>query len=234
MLCPWCRAKLEGLGKFCHTCNRYTDLTTGESPAVQTELLRAPNEQETEHVGRPQDGDGQPEAAPVPPRPAAAVIGPQAASGRQVLVLPLISQNRMWGVRVFIAKDKMIAAALAGDWRGMMKAAHGAMHITHEGAEYKKQAAQWLTAQGALLMEGELKVSATLYLPRRVGDTDNYTKALSDALQGPVVENDKQFAEWHVVRRYDKERPRVVVVIEPADPNVVLDPGAAWCWDEAF
>ena len=210
MRCPWpeCGAELEGLARFCHTCNRYTDLTTGERPAVQTELLRASNEQEPEHV---------------PP-----------ARGRQVLVLPLISQNRMWGVRVFIDKDKMTAAARANDWRAMMKSAHGAMHVTHEGRAYKELAALWLAAQGAYRMEGELRALATLYLPRRTGDTDNYTKALSDALQGPVVENDKQFSEWHIVRRYDKEKPRVVVVLEPDDGSVQLDPGADFQYEVGF
>ena len=159
---------------------------------------------------------------------------PQPGAGRQVLVLPLISQNRMWGVRVFIDKARMIAAATAGDWRGMMKAAHGAMHVTHEGREYKAQAAEWLAAQGAYPMTGELRALATLYLPRRVGDTDNYTKALSDALQGPVVENDRQFSEWHVVRRYDKENPRVVVVLEPDDGSTVLDPGAHFNYEMSF
>ena len=209
MKCPWpeCGAELDGLGRFCHTCNRYTDQTTGERPAVQEGASRASNGQATEHAR---------------------------AGGRQVLVLPLISQNRMWGVRVFIDKAKMIAAALAGDWRGMMKAAHGAMHVTHEGREYKALAAKWLEAQGAYPMTGELRALATLYLPRRVGDTDNYTKALSDALQGPVVENDKQFSEWHIVRRYDKEKPRVVVVLEPDDGSVQLDPGADFQYEVGF
>ena len=135
---------------------------------------------------------------------------------------------------MFIDKAKMIAAAVAGDWRGMMKAAHGAMHVTHEGREYKELAAKWLEAQGAYQMTGELRALATLYLPRRIGDTDNYTKALSDALQGPVVENDKQFSEWHVVRRYDKERPRVVVVLEPDDGTTNLDSGNTFNYEMSF
>ena len=202
---PDCGAELEGLGTFCHTCSRYTS-----------------------------DAHSQPAQEGAPAVPRAPNAKPQPGVGRQVLVLPLISQNRMWGVRVFIDKAKMIAAALAGDWRGMMKAAHGAMHVTHEGREYKAEAAKWLEAQGAYPMTGELRALATLYLPRRIGDTDNYTKALSDALQGPVVENDRQFSEWHVVRRYDKEKPRVVVVLEPDDGSVQLDPGADFQYEVGF
>ena len=105
------------------------------------------------------------------------------------------------------------------------------MHVTHEGRKFQEEAAAWLTAQRAYRMEGQLRCLMTLYLPRRVGDTDNFTKAVSDALEGPVVENDKQFSEWHIVRRYDKERPRCVVVIEPDDGSTNLDPGAEFQWD---
>ena len=194
---------------FCHACGKYTDDAVERAETVD------------------------PPATPA--KPAVTAPGPAARAGRQVLVLPIISQNRMWGVRAIVtSKEKLYLAVKANDWHGIMKAIRGIMHVTHDGEKYKEEAAAWLAAQKAWLMDGELRVQLTLYLQRRVGDTDNYTKALSDVLQGSVVENDKQFSEWHIVRRYDKEYPRAVVVLEPDDGSTVLDPGATFRYEQEF
>jgi len=140
----------------------------------------------------------------------------------------------MWNTKAFINKAKLYEAVARNDWRGVMRSVHGSMHVSHDGEQYRKDAAAWLAAQRAYRMEGELRVLVTLYLPRRAGDTDNYTKPMGDVLQGPVVANDKQFAEWHVVRRYDKDYPRAVVVLEPDDGSTCLDPGARFRYEQEF
>ena len=205
--CPWCGAELGGLGRFCNTCNRYTD---------------EPQQQESASSDLRAQAKSEP-AAQAPSR------------GRQVLVLPLISQNRMWGIRALVVrKDRLFQGVQDGNWRMIMSALSARMYVTHEGQAFQKDAAAWLAAQHAFKMEGNLRCKLTLYLPRRIGDADNYTKPIGDALEGVVVTNDKQFSEWHIVRRYDKVRPRSVLVIEPDDESTVLDPGATFNYEMAF
>jgi len=57
-------------------------------------------------------------------------------------------------------------------------------------------------------MEGELSVSLTFYRPNKVRcDLDNLSKAVLDAMNGIVYEDDKQVVDLKLVKLYSKEYP---------------------------
>lgn len=60
---------------------------------------------------------------------------------------------------------------------------------------------------------GEVAVSVKFYRQRRVGDIDNYFKALLDSLKGFAFNDDKQVSWLHAERFEDKINPRVEVQI---------------------
>lgn len=49
---------------------------------------------------------------------------------------------------------------------------------------------------------------------RRTTDIDNFNKLVLDSLTGLVYEDDSQIVELTIIKGYDKERPRVEVIIE--------------------
>jgi len=51
-------------------------------------------------------------------------------------------------------------------------------------------------------------------LDARVGDADNYEKAVKDALQGIAFVNDRQVCDSAKRKRQDAERPRTYIEIE--------------------
>jgi len=61
--------------------------------------------------------------------------------------------------------------------------------------------------------EALLSVTAHIYRPRASGDLDNRLKALLDALNGLVWEDDRQVVEIHAYRNDDKANPRVEVIV---------------------
>ena len=61
----------------------------------------------------------------------------------------------------------------------------------------------------------EFAVTLHVYFPdRRSRDLDNVAKSILDGCNGVTWKDDRQVSELHIVRNYDKERPRVYVVIE--------------------
>lgn len=66
----------------------------------------------------------------------------------------------------------------------------------------------------------ELDVVLRLFRPQRRGDIDNPLKALFDALNGRVWEDDSQVVDLHVRRLDDKARPRVEVEVSCSRPEV--------------
>lgn len=67
-------------------------------------------------------------------------------------------------------------------------------------------------ANGAPMLEGDLKVVATLYYASRRPDLEE--SVLLDALQGIVYKNDRQIKEKHIYHAIDKENPRAEIEIE--------------------
>ena len=63
-------------------------------------------------------------------------------------------------------------------------------------------------------VEGPVELTLRFYRrDRRRVDGDNMTKAVFDALQGRVFENDDQVVACHWYKRVDRDRPRVEVVV---------------------
>jgi crossover junction endodeoxyribonuclease RusA len=54
------------------------------------------------------------------------------------------------------------------------------------------------------------------FATKRRRDLDNQNKLVLDALTGIVYEDDSQIDELHLYRRYDKQNPRIEIVLSPA------------------
>ena len=88
--------------------------------------------------------------------------------------------------------------------------------LSAKGKAYKEDVRCSLFVQSPQLeiLQGNLKLSVTLFRPRKTGDIDGPIKALLDSLQGLLYGNDKQIEELHIYRRDDKDRPRVEVSLK--------------------
>ncbi len=83
-----------------------------------------------------------------------------------------------------------------------------------ETAEYERKVG-WYALQAAKgkSFSNDIAVFIKLYFKdRRFGDVDNYGKALLDAIQGIVFDNDKQVAKLHIERYIDdNERAEIEI-----------------------
>jgi Holliday junction resolvase RusA-like endonuclease len=90
------------------------------------------------------------------------------------------------------------------------------MYMTREGKALKEQyqweaKSQW---KGPPLT-GDVGLHITFYFgTKRRRDLDNQNKLVLDALTGIAYEDDSQIADLHLLRAYDKGRPRVEIAIE--------------------
>ena len=87
------------------------------------------------------------------------------------------------------------------------------VYVTKEGKQFKKDLDAQVIDQ--ILFAGDLKVTINLTFPtRRKNDIDNYNKAVLDALTGLVYVDDSQIVELHVFKKYVKNKPKTMIVIE--------------------
>ncbi len=87
--------------------------------------------------------------------------------------------------------------------------------LSREGRAYKRQVhAELLVQRAPSFPTGPVKLTATVYRPRRQGDLDNFAKALCDALAGLVYADDSQIVESHWYLLLDRQNPRVEVTVE--------------------
>lgn len=87
--------------------------------------------------------------------------------------------------------------------------------MTQAGADRKEEygweaRAQWHGRPLTSLVS----IEVTLYFgDKRRRDFDNFFKLSIDALSGIVWEDDSQIEECHVRKRYDKDSPRIEIII---------------------
>ena len=75
------------------------------------------------------------------------------------------------------------------------------------------KAAEWQVKPLPALLDGDLKITMRIFYASRRPDLD--PSLVFDFLQGRVYGNDRQLKEQHIYHGLDKERPRVVAIIEP-------------------
>ena len=69
-------------------------------------------------------------------------------------------------------------------------------------------------------LSGPYDVSIRLYLPdRRRRDADNVAKAIADALNGVVWQDDSEITRFVIEKHIDPANPRTEIDIEGAQPN---------------
>ena len=88
------------------------------------------------------------------------------------------------------------------------------MYMTAEGKAIK-EAYKWeLKAQKAKIHFGDLEVVVKLYFDdKRKRDIDNFNKLILDAGTGILWEDDSQIMKLTIAKFYDKENPRVEIVV---------------------
>jgi len=71
------------------------------------------------------------------------------------------------------------------------------------------------TQQKTKYFTGDIKIEAIIYFwDKRKRDIDNYNKLWLDALSKVIYEDDKQVKELHLLKMYDKENPRIELLIK--------------------
>lgn len=62
-------------------------------------------------------------------------------------------------------------------------------------------------------LTNSLYVELRWFRPRRAGDIDNCIKTIFDSMKGLIYEDDKQIDKLLITKDYDKERPRMEVMV---------------------
>lgn len=87
--------------------------------------------------------------------------------------------------------------------------------MTNEGKDLKESygwqaKSQWKQK----ILEGDVRLSIELYHgTKRKSDIDNFNKILLDSMTGIVYEDDSQIVEMNTKKFYDKENPRIEIII---------------------
>jgi len=95
----------------------------------------------------------------------------------------------------------------------------GQLYKVPEAKRYANNARYLALSQGAVVIQGNVRVTIHIYRKRKTGDLDNKLKLVLDALEGVVYENDKQVVELHAYLLDDKDNPRVEVAVNQIPPS---------------
>lgn len=88
-------------------------------------------------------------------------------------------------------------------------------YVKKEGNAFRVVAQLQCKASGVRVTDRDVKLNIIAYRPRKSGDIDNFLKCLLDALEGVAYRDDKQVVSLTVIRKDDKNNPRVEVEILP-------------------
>ncbi|RYY96954.1 MAG: RusA family crossover junction endodeoxyribonuclease [Chitinophagaceae bacterium] len=83
---------------------------------------------------------------------------------------------------------------------------------SREALAYKIAVAHLAAAARVRPLAGPVRLTLTVYRPRRIGDLDNTLKVLGDALNGLAWLDDEQVVVIHAERADDADSPRVELV----------------------
>lgn len=82
-----------------------------------------------------------------------------------------------------------------------------------------KESYQWQNKsqwKGKKPLEGSLELDIKVYLPtKRNTDWDNLHKLSMDSMNGIIFVDDKQIQKATVSKHYDKNNPRIIIIIKP-------------------
>jgi Holliday junction resolvase RusA-like endonuclease len=89
----------------------------------------------------------------------------------------------------------------------------GKRHKSKEARDYANRVRDGLALQRITIFKGTVGVRVRVFRGRKVGDIDNFKKALYDSLKGYCWKDDKQIVYEEAFRYDDKQKPRVEVEI---------------------
>ena len=92
----------------------------------------------------------------------------------------------------------------------MYRAYRGRVVLSERGRAYKEEVAGLCAAAGLTEpLTGNVEMELWVYRPRMIGDLDNICKAILDAVEGWIYQNDKQVRRLMICRFESKLNPRV-------------------------
>lgn len=112
-------------------------------------------------------------------------------------------------------------------WRTVVVNGHGRTYRTHEAENYKRAVLRLAGQVTPYGKDQELVMVTIWYREALRGDTGNRLKVVEDALEGVAYENDRVNGAHVMVRRLDRARPRMEILVAPfhdtgEDPDTLL------------
>ncbi|MCK5017767.1 MAG: RusA family crossover junction endodeoxyribonuclease [Candidatus Peribacteraceae bacterium] len=102
-------------------------------------------------------------------------------------------------------------------YNSMCRGKRSIMYMCGKGKKLKEQYIKEVIEQykGKLHIE-DLELDVKYYFgTRHKRDIDNYAKLILDSMEGIVYEDDKQIKKITIEKFYDKENPRIEIIIKP-------------------
>ena len=89
------------------------------------------------------------------------------------------------------------------------------VYMTQKGKDLKEQYAWEIYSQEKETFDGLVEVEITYYFGnRRKNDIDNFSKVILDSItDAGIWEDDSQIAKMTIIKKYDKENPRIEIQI---------------------
>lgn len=108
-------------------------------------------------------------------------------------------------------------------WKRARRGPHGSYTDPKDAAHREKIRAYARNAGLRRPFTGRVRLDVAILtsldpLDERVGDRDNYEKAIKDALQGIAFLNDRQVCAGETTKGQDAERPRTEIAISEVAP----------------
>lgn len=93
-------------------------------------------------------------------------------------------------------------------------------YITKKGREYKEELQKHFnyTMKHNEIFKKDVKLDIKLYFDnKRKNDIDNFVKPLMDCMSEIIFVDDRQVQELHLCKFYDKEHPRIEIIVTEFD-----------------
>lgn len=105
-------------------------------------------------------------------------------------------------------------------YRHVCRGSFPSVYMNQEGKTLKESYQWQAKSQCKKILSDELEVWIKIYFgTKRKSDWDNFHKLSMDSLTGIAWQDDSQIQIAHVEKQYDKENPRIEIIIKKYEKN---------------